>query len=102
MKSSGQNGVIQFINCLPNRIYYRLDILIQFLVPEADDAKATRGEPGGALLIVFDGFRIQMLRAIEFDDELVGETNKIDNIRADCGLATKLPPARLFGLKEMP
>src|SRR5262245_16205246 len=93
---------IQFVNCLPNRIHDRADIFVQFLVSEADDVKTTRGEPGGTPFVMLDGFRIQMLRAIEFDDELIRETNKIDNIRADCGLATKLPPAQFLSAKEMP
>ena len=51
---------------------------------------------------MLDGFRIQMLRAIEFDDEFVGEANKINDIRADCRLATKLSPAQILSAKEVP
>ena len=58
------------INRLSDRTYDCADIVVQFLVAEADDVEATRGEPSVALLVVLDRFRIQMLWAIEFDDEL--------------------------------
>jgi hypothetical protein len=93
---------LQFINGPPNRIHDGTDILVQFLVSKADDLEATRGEPGGAPPVVLDGFWIQMLPAVELNDEFVREADKINDIRADGSLAAKLPPAQLLSAKEVP
>jgi hypothetical protein len=70
---------LQFINRTRNRIHDSADVLVQLLVSETHDAEAARGEPRGAALVVIDGIRIQMLRAIELDDEFVREANKIND-----------------------
>jgi hypothetical protein len=79
-----------------------LDILVQFLVSEADDVEATRSEPSGAPFVVLDGFRVQMLWAVELDDEFVREADEINDICADCGLATELSSAQVLSAKEVP
>jgi hypothetical protein len=46
LDGEGRGGVrlrLPFINRTPNRIHDRSDILVQFLVSEADHAEATRG-----------------------------------------------------------
>ena len=35
------------------------DVFIRLLIPEANNAEAARYEPGGAPLVMLDGFRIQ-------------------------------------------
>lgn len=61
-----------------------------------------RGEPSVAPLVMRNGFRIQMLRAIEFDDELVRDADEINDVGSDCGLATKLSSAQILSVKEVP
>jgi hypothetical protein len=85
-----------------NLVQDRANILIQFLVPEADHVEATRGEPSGAPLVVFDGFRIQMLRAIEFNDEFDREGSEVNYVRADRGLSAEFVAAEFVGTQEMP
>src|SRR5262249_2645982 len=92
----------QVDECEFNLLDNRTDILIQFLVSKSDHAVVARGEPGSAPLVVLDGFGVQTLGAIELDDELVCEANKIHDIRADRGLTAKLPPAQLLNAKEVP
>jgi hypothetical protein len=93
----------QFINRSHDCIHDRVDVFVQLLIAETNDAEAARGEPIGAPLVVLDGLRIQMLRAIELDDEFVREANKINDVgsatirngRCPC-LATKLPTTELL------
>ena len=68
----------------------------------SESCVVARGEPVGAPLVVHDGFRLQMLRAIQLDDEFCGEANKINHVGTDCRLATKLPTTELFGAEELP
>jgi hypothetical protein len=72
------------------------------LIAEANNAEATRGESVGATLVMLDGFRIQMLRAIKLDDEFVREANEINDVGSDGRLATKLPTMELLSAKEVP
>jgi hypothetical protein len=93
---------LQFIDRPSDRIHDRADVFVQLLISEANDAEAACGEPVGTPLIMLDGFRFQMLRAIELDDELVLKANKIDDVWADCPLATKLPATEFLGAEEVP
>ncbi len=79
-----------------------MDILIQLLITETKKTKASRGEPVGAPLIVLNGIRLQMLRAIELDDEFCREANEVDNVGTDRSLSAKLVAAEFLGAEEMP
>ena len=93
---------LQFINRPPDRIHDRADVFVQLLIPVANDAEAARGEPVGTPLVMRDDFRLQMLRAIELNDEFVREANKINHVGADCRLATKLLTTELLSVEEVP
>jgi len=60
------------------------------LILEASDAEAARSKPVGAPLVVLDSIKIQILRAIKFDNEFVRKANKINHVSTDCRLASKL------------
>jgi hypothetical protein len=79
-----------------------LNVFVQLLISEANDVEAARGKPGGAAIVVPGGFRIQMLRTIELDDEFVREANKVNDVRTDCRLTTKLSATQLLRAEEVP
>jgi hypothetical protein len=92
----------RFRECTSDRIHNRVDVLVQLLITNAEETKAARGEPVGAALIVFSRIRIQMLRTVEFDDQLEREANKVNHVGAERRLATELMAAELPGAEETP
>lgn len=74
-----------------------MNVLIQLLIAEADYSEAARSEPIRAPLVMVDRLGLQVLRAIEFDDEFVGETDEVNDVRTDCGLTAEFVVAKLFG-----
>ena len=58
------------------------------MVPEANDTESRRIQPSSPLLII--DHLILMLRAIEFDDQLLVDTAKIDNVGSHLMLAAEL------------
>jgi hypothetical protein len=92
----------RFRECTSNRIHNRVDVLVQLLITEAEQTKAARGEPVGAALIVFSRIRLQMLRTVEFDDQLDRKANEVNHVGANRRLATELMAVELPGAEEMP
>jgi hypothetical protein len=58
------------------------------MIPEAYYAISCGAQPAGSPLIV--GNLLQMLRAIEFDDQLLIDAAKIDNVCTDLMLSSEL------------
>ena len=64
--------------------------------------KSAVAEPVSTPLIVVDSFGLQMLRAVELDDEFSRETNEVDDIGTDRGLAAEFVAAEFLGTKKVP
>jgi hypothetical protein len=92
----------RFRECTSNRIDNRVDVLVQLLITAAEETKAARGEPVSAALIVFDGIRLQMLRAVEFNDQLGRKAEEVNHVGTDHTLATEFMAVELPGAEEMP
>jgi hypothetical protein len=51
---------------------------------------------------VFSGLALRMVWSIELDDQFLRETNEVDNVLANGGLAAELVAANLLGAKKLP
>lgn len=65
-----------------------VNLLHHVIVPKADDFVAKRVQVFGPLFVVF--FLFQMLRAVQFDDEFLFDTNKIRDEVSDGMLPSKI------------
>jgi hypothetical protein len=60
----------------PNFIRNCVDVLVQLLITEAKETKAARGEPVSTALIVLGRVGLQMLRTVEFNDDVAEKQTK--------------------------
>ena len=93
---------INFINHPPKSLHHPAHILIQLLIPKPNHPKPTRPEPLTTPRIIDHRIRLQMVRPIQLHNQLVCKANKIDDIRPNRRLPTKLPPAQLLTPKKRP
>ena len=83
-------------NRLPNPFH----VLQYFVVPESYHLESLDFEPlrsRGISLLLFG-----MLPAVQFDDEFLFETDKVDNVISDGLLASEFEALRLFGAQMLP
>jgi hypothetical protein len=76
--------------------------VVQFGVPESHDVETLRRQPGIPLRVVRFGAVFLVLRSIEFHDKLVRETDKVDDVDANCRLSAKLVSAKLLRTEDSP
>jgi len=73
-----------------DRFDHAIEIVVNFVIPEAQYAPAVRGKPSVATVVARD-FRIgRMRRAVDFDDETRCVAEEIRNIKPAWRLASEL------------
>ena len=83
-----------------NRLQHGLLLTSPFVVPESQDAKTLLLQPLSAHRIVVLG--IGMLAAVELDDQLLLETDEIDDVTAKGLLTAELETREPLGPKLPP
>ena len=73
-----------------NGVHDELDPFVQFMIAKTQHVESARFYPRSSASIVSSPFRLNMLRAIELHNQLVGEANKVNDVRTNRGLAAKL------------
>jgi hypothetical protein len=85
---------------IKNFCKHRIELLQDLVVPEAQDAVAARIQQFGARIVKFSHRR--MLPAVNLDDELFLQTNKIHDIRRNRILAPELESTEFTGPQTPP
>ena len=68
--------------------HHAIDVIHYIVIPETENAIAVFFEICGAFCIIF--FLIEVLAAIQFDDEFLARGTKIGDIRTDCMLVAEM------------
>lgn len=98
MRRSGHCHFKRLTNCRDHEPH----ILVYLMIAETNFAVAARGKPCRPLGIMISVFRVQVLRAVEFDDQPLSKANEVDDVRAERGLSAKLVAFDLAGAQVEP
>ena len=86
--------------CGPDHFQHPIDVLKNLVVPETKNPEAFAFEPLGSIGIPFS--LLGMLATIKLDNQSGRETNEIDDVAADGGLAPKLMAIHLLVANPLP
>ena len=79
-----------------------MHVFIDLVIPKANHAVASLHQPGGTSRIMLRSRRFEMLRAVEFNDQSLGEADEVDDVGAEGRLAAELVAVELVGSQQMP
>ena len=85
---------------LTNRLDHEPHILVHLVIAEPNHAVAALGKPCRPPCIMLRVPLLQVLRAVEFDDEPPSEADEVDDVRAERRLSAKLVAVDLAGARE--
>ncbi len=86
----------------PNPFQHALEILVQFVVPVSDYAKAVILQIGRPCPVCRSVLYCPVLTAIEFDNELFLETDKINDVRPNGLLAPEFEARKAAVAERIP
>jgi hypothetical protein len=91
---------IVFLDGFQDDSHHAIDIVHHIAIPEAENAVAVPFKIGSALSIIF--FLIDVLAAIQFDDEFLTRSTEIGDVRANGVLAAEMNAIRPVGAQKDP
>jgi hypothetical protein len=88
------------MHCFKNRLDDILDVSVHVAVPETKHTKAGRPQEIVAALVVHQP--VDMLAAVQFDDDSAVERNEVANIEPDLVLASEFESSQLASSQATP
>ncbi len=74
-----------------------MHIVIDLVIAEANHAVASLHQPGGTAGVMLRSRRFEMLRAVEFHEEVLREANEVNDVGTERRLAAELAAVQLAG-----
>ena len=100
LPACGEKGGMRGIQLSQYFLQHRISLLQHFIIPKPYYPKSIRLQKSGSLGIACNLLR--MLPAIQFHDQLLLDTNEINDIRGNGMLSPKLEPAEVAVFQMQP